>query len=318
MTVPPPPPWIERLLAGDRVALSRAITAVENDGAETRAVLGAIHDRLGRALVVGVTGPPGAGKSTLTGAYVALLRSQDKRVGVVAVDPSSPLTGGALLGDRIRLTGHADDPGVFVRSLANRGQLGGLARNAAHVVDVMDAAGMNVIVVETVGTGQSEVEITGLAEVRVVVAAPGLGDEIQALKAGILEIADILVVNKADRAGAERAARQLARAGRTIAGGVPVLQTVATSGAGVAALAQAIAAAAGARRRPAPRERARRLVAGAAADALRAALTTRDDPRLDALCDAVCRGEIDIDAAAARARALVEDSDGNRRRRRGA
>ncbi len=312
MTTPPSPPWIERLLAGDRAALSRAITAVENDGAEARAVLGAIHDRLGRALVVGVTGPPGAGKSTLSGAYVALLRDRNKRVGVVAVDPSSPLTGGALLGDRIRLTGHADDPGVFVRSLASRGQLGGLARNAAHVVDVMDAAGMDVIVVETVGTGQSEVEITGLAEVRVVVVAPGLGDEIQALKAGILEIADILVVNKADRAGAERAARQLARAGRTIGGGVPVLQTVATDGEGVPALAQAIAAAAGARRRPAPRERARRLVASAAADALRAALIAGDDPRLDALCDAVCRGEIGVDAAAARARALVGDSDRDR------
>lgn len=305
-----PPPWIERLFAGDRAALARAITAVENDRAEARAVLSAIAEKLGRALVVGVTGPPGAGKSTLTAAYVAVLRRAGKRVGVVAVDPSSPVSGGALLGDRIRLAGHGDDDGVFVRSLASRGALGGLARGAARVVDVMDAAGMDVIVVETVGTGQSEVEIAGLAAVRVVVAAPGLGDEIQAYKAGVLEIADILVVNKADRPEAERAAQMLARA--RPGGGPPVLRTVATTGEGVEAFARAvdeIARSKAGAGRPGPRERTRRLVAAAAADALREALAALDDPRFDALCERVRRGEIDLAAAARRARALIDSGE---------
>ncbi len=309
---PPAPPWIERLFAGDRAALARAITAVESDRAEARAVLSAVCERLGRALVVGITGPPGAGKSTLTGAYVAVLRRAGKRVGVVAVDPSSPVSGGALLGDRIRLSGHGDDDGVFVRSLASRGALGGLARASARVVDVMDAAGMDVIVVETVGAGQSEIDIAGLAAVRVVVTAPGLGDEIQALKAGVLEIADILVVNKADRPDAERAARALAGARAGPGDGPPVLQTVATTGEGVEAFARAVDAVA--RRmaetaRPDPRERTRRLVAMVAADALRAALVALDDPRLDALCERVRRGEIDLATAARRACALIASSE---------
>jgi LAO/AO transport system kinase len=189
------PDWIEHLLAGDRAALARAITAVENETAEAPLVLKAIRPALGRASVVGFTGAPGAGKSTLVSAYVAELRRRNLGVGVVAVDPSSPITGGALLGDRIRMTAHATDPGVFIRSLASRGHLGGLSRTASRVIDVMDAAGKDVVLVETVGAGQSEVEIADVADVRVVVLAPGLGDEIQAIKAGILEIADILVVN---------------------------------------------------------------------------------------------------------------------------
>jgi LAO/AO transport system kinase len=171
---------------------------VENDAPEARGVLRAARALTGHALVVGVTGAPGAGKSTLVGAYVAELRRRDLSVGVLAVDPSSPLTGGALLGDRIRMLTHAGDPGVFVRSLASRGHLGGLARSAGAVVDVMDAAGRDVVVVETVGVGQSEIEVTDLADIRVVVWAPGAGDDVQAAKAGILEIADVLVVNKAD------------------------------------------------------------------------------------------------------------------------
>ncbi len=201
-TAEPPLDWLAGLLAGDRAALARAITAVENGTGEAAAVLAAIQPRLGRAKVVGITGAPGVGKSTLTGAYVAELRRRDLTVGVVAVDPSSPLTGGALLGDRIRMTVHGSDPGVFVRSVAARGHLGGLSRTTARVIDVMDAAGKDVVIVETVGAGQSEVEIAGLADVNLVVSAPGLGDDIQAIKAGLLEIADVHVVSKCDRADA--------------------------------------------------------------------------------------------------------------------
>ena len=156
-------------------------------------MLAAIYPRLGHALVVGITGAPGVGKSTLTGAYIGELRQRGKSVGVVAIDPSSPLSGGALLGDRIRMTDHGADPEVFVRSLAARGQLGGLSLTAARVVDAMDAAGKDVVIVETVGTGQSEVEIAGLADVKVVVCAPASGDDVQAIKAGVLEIADIFL-----------------------------------------------------------------------------------------------------------------------------
>ncbi|MFQ5784333.1 MAG: methylmalonyl Co-A mutase-associated GTPase MeaB [Alphaproteobacteria bacterium] len=300
--------WLARLLAGERAALARAITAVENDGAEAREVLAAIRPRLGRALVVGVTGAPGTGKSTLTGAYIGALRRQGRRVGVVAVDPSSPVSGGALLGDRIRMTEHAADEHVFVRSLAARGHLGGLARNAARVVDVMDAAGNDVVIVETVGTGQSEIEIAGLARVRLVVIAPGLGDDVQALKAGILEIADILVLNKSDQPHAARAARRLERLVAP-GSGARVLRTVATTGEGVAELAEAVEAVARApaadTRRESPRERARRLIAATAAERVRDALDALDDAGFAALCDALARGEIDLPEATKRALTLI-------------
>lgn len=201
--------WLDDLLAGDRGALARALTEVENELPEARAVIAACAPRLGHAVVVGVTGAPGAGKSTLVGAYVSVLRGAGKTVGVIAVDPSSPFNGGALLGDRIRMAEHAGDPGVFVRSLAARGHLGGLSRTASRAIDVMDAAGFDLVVVETVGVGQSEIEIAEFADVRVVVWLPGGGDEIQAAKAGVLEIADLIVVNKADLPGADRAARTL-------------------------------------------------------------------------------------------------------------
>ncbi len=315
----PSPDWAAALAAGDRAALARAITAVENDTAGARQVFAAIGPRLGRARVVGITGAPGAGKSTLTGAYIGELRRRGKTIGVVAIDPSSPLSGGALLGDRIRMTEHAADPAVFVRSLAARGQLGGLSRTAARVVDVMDAAGKDVVIVETVGTGQSEVEIAGLADVKVVVCAPGFGDGVQAIKAGVLEIADILVLNKADQPHAEHAARQLERiaglgAGRD--GGVPVIRTVATTGDGLARLADAIDAIAGdavaaksaaGRTGAGPRLRARRLIAQAAAEHVRATLETLDDDRLDAICEALLSGEIDAATAAVRSLALLAD-----------
>ncbi|MBX3452971.1 methylmalonyl Co-A mutase-associated GTPase MeaB [Ferrovibrio sp.] len=292
-----PPAWLAGLLAGDRAALARAITAVENETPDARAVLRIIRGRLGHALVVGFTGAPGAGKSTLVSAYVEELRRRDASVGVVAVDPSSPLTGGAILGDRIRMSRHATDPGVFVRSLASRGHLGGLSRTAARVIDVFDAAGRDVVVVETVGTGQSEVEIAEIADVRVVVNAPGLGDDVQAIKAGILEIADILVVNKSDLPFAERSARQLAamaaqREGRS----VPVLRTSATTGLGVAELADAIAAL-GRRKRPDPRARLRRLLLGLAQDWFRRRLGALPDAALDNLARDLLDGARDTDSA---------------------
>jgi LAO/AO transport system kinase len=200
---------VEAILAGDRRAIARLITRIENDGADSRASLAGIYPHTGRAHIVGVTGPSGSGKSTLVNELAKVYRAEGRQVGVIAVDPTSPFTGGAILGDRIRMRDLAGDPGVFVRSMATRGSLGGLARATADAVKVLDAAGFNVIMVETVGAGQSEVEIAGAAHTVVVVEAPGLGDEVQAIKAGILEIADVFVVNKADREGADRTAATL-------------------------------------------------------------------------------------------------------------
>lgn len=197
------------LLSGDRRALARAISIVEDGAPEARALIKAVYPFTGRARIIGITGSPGAGKSTLVSALARAYRREGRTVGVVAVDPSSPFTGGALLGDRIRLGGDEPDPGLFFRSLASRGHVGGLSWAAADVVDMMDAAGRQVILVETVGAGQSEVEIMGLAGTILVVTMPGAGDEIQAAKAGILEIGDIFVVNKADRDGADAVAANL-------------------------------------------------------------------------------------------------------------
>jgi len=200
---------VEQALAGDRRALARLITLVENNGAEAREALSALYPHTGRAHVVGVTGAPGTGKSTLVNELAKAYRTQEATVGIVAVDPTSPFSGGALLGDRVRMRDLFGDPGVFIRSMASRGSLGGLARTTADVVQVLDAVGYDVILVETVGAGQSEVEIARTAHTTLVVEAPGLGDEVQALKAGVLEIADILVVNKADREGAIHTVRAL-------------------------------------------------------------------------------------------------------------
>ena len=288
---------VAALFAGERAALARAITAVENETPDAAAVLAAIRPRLGRALVVGFTGAPGAGKSTLVAAYIAELRKRGLRVGVVAVDPSSPISGGALLGDRIRMTAHAGDAEVFVRSLASRGHLGGLSRTASRVIDVMDAAGKDVVLVETVGTGQSEVEIADIADVRVVVLAPGLGDEIQAIKAGILEIADILVVNKADHPLADRALRQLGGLGRA-GHAVPVLKTVATTGTGVPELADAVTAHRRAKgERASPLLRIRRLLANLVAEAARRQIGGQASAEIDALCEALLKGEFGFVAA---------------------
>jgi LAO/AO transport system kinase len=314
---PEDPRWIERLRSGDRATLARAITLIENEAPAAQAVLRAIFPHVGRAQVVGFTGAPGVGKSSLVNAYIAELRRREKSVGVIAVDPSSPVSGGAILGDRIRMSEHGSDPAVFVRSLAARGHLGGLTRMTARVVDVMDAAARDVVILETVGTGQSEVEIAGIAHSKVLVCAPGLGDEIQAVKAGVLEIADVLVVNRADSPLAEQTVRQLRDAlhlSQRPGWQVPVLRTVATTGEGVAELADAVDRHAAqldpAVRLSAPRLRMRRLIAAAGARHARRRIEALQGAAFDALCDAVLRGELDFEEAARRA--LDADSGAER------
>jgi LAO/AO transport system kinase len=200
---------VERFRAGQRTALARAISIVEDTRPGFEALLNALHAQVGRAHRVGVTGPPGAGKSTLTSKLALELRGQGETVGIVAVDPSSPFTGGALLGDRIRMNNISTDPGIFIRSMATRGHLGGLATTTKEVADLLDAYGYDRVVLETVGVGQSELEIAGTADTSVVVLVPESGDSIQAMKAGLMEVADVFVINKADRPGADRLAQEI-------------------------------------------------------------------------------------------------------------
>ena len=230
---------------GDRRAVARAITRVEAEGPPAASMVRAVHGRTGRGYLVGVTGAPGVGKSTLVDRLTGVLRSRGRTVGIVAVDPSSPFTGGAVLGDRVRMQAHAGDDGVFVRSMASRGRLGGLSRATADAALVLDAAGFDVIVIETVGVGQAEVEISRAADVTLVVTMPGGGDGVQALKAGVMEIADVFVVNKADQAGADRAAAEIEAVLRLNEYGPgdwrpPVLRTRATEGGGVGEVVEAV------------------------------------------------------------------------------
>ncbi|MFC8431195.1 methylmalonyl Co-A mutase-associated GTPase MeaB [Streptomyces sp. NPDC057253] len=286
-------------------AVARLISLVEGASPQLREVMAALAPLTGTAYVVGLTGSPGVGKSTSTSALVTAYRKQDRRVGVLAVDPSSPFSGGALLGDRVRMSEHASDPGVYIRSMATRGHLGGLARSAPQAIRVLDAAGCDVILVETVGVGQSEVEIASQADTSVVLLAPGMGDGIQAAKAGILEIGDVYVVNKADRDGADATARELNHMlglGESRRPGdwrPPIVKTVAARAEGVDEVVEALEKHRAwmeehgvlAERR---RARAAHEVEAIAVTALRERIgDLSGDQRLDALAERIVAGELD-------------------------
>jgi LAO/AO transport system kinase len=236
--------WVEQIRSGNLRALSRAITAVENRTPESHPLLQSLFAYSGQACVIGLTGSPGAGKSTLVDALAGHYRKRRQSVGIIAIDPTSPFTGGAILGDRIRMASHSGDAGCFIRSMATRGALGGLSSTTADVATVLDASGRDRVLIETVGVGQDEVDIVRLADVTVVILVPGMGDDVQSIKAGIMEIADLFVINKADREGAERVEREI-RALQSLStradGWVPpVVKTIATSGNGVDELVSAI------------------------------------------------------------------------------
>jgi LAO/AO transport system kinase len=295
---------VDELAAGQRRPVARLLTRIENGDPTVRALLPQLFAAGRGAHVVGITGPPGSGKSTLVSALIGEWRRRGMRVGVLAVDPSSPYTRGAILGDRIRMMEHAADRDVFMRSMASRGELGGIAATTWIAAAALDAAGYDPILIETVGAGQSEVEVARVAETTVVVEAPEMGDEVQAIKAGLLEVADVIAVNKGDRPGADRAARQL-RAMLSTAGGrvtrtpPPVMVTTATSGDGVAALADAIEKHREAAREPiAARDRAAHQVRRGLADlaAQRAVATDA----WESTVEAVARRELDPITAAER------------------
>ncbi|MCS6911757.1 MAG: methylmalonyl Co-A mutase-associated GTPase MeaB [Myxococcales bacterium] len=319
MPQPPTVPADERAIriaeavrAGDVRAAARLMRDLDDRLADAQQVLRLLWPLTGRAYVVGVTGNPGAGKSTVVDGLIAHYRREGRRVGVVSIDPSSPFSGGALLGDRIRMQRHATDEGVFIRSLATRGHLGGLSRSTSEVVAVLDAMGFDPILVETVGVGQAEVDVVAQADTTVVVTVPGLGDEVQAIKAGLLEVADVLVVNKADREGADRSVRDLMTMLelRRHSGGEPepveIIKTVALRGEGIAELAAAIGRH---RQRIQPMGEARRR--RRAADELRAALLEHIGQRIAQLLrthadvvEAVAARQVDPFSAA---EALVQE-----------
>jgi LAO/AO transport system kinase len=307
---------VARTVAGDLVAAAALMRAIDDDLPGARAALRAIYEQGGRAFVVGITGAPGVGKSTLVDVLIAAARARGDRVAVVAVDPSSPFSGGALLGDRVRMQRHALDEGVFIRSLATRGQTGGLSRSTTATVAVLDAAGFPLVFIETVGAGQAEIDVADAADAVIVVTAPGLGDEVQALKAGLLEIADILVVNKADRDGADRAMADLttmlgmaaypSRPGEPPRTAPALIRSSATAGTGIREILAAVDAL---RRAPAAERSARRrrqvvrqitsLVGEQARARARAAIGTEDAPGpLASMVDAVAARNLDPWSAA--------------------
>jgi LAO/AO transport system kinase len=235
----------EGIIKGNHRAIAKAISLVENNRGEAQKTMKKIFSHTGKSLVIGVTGSPGSGKSTLVDQMISILRKKQKRIGIVVVDPSSPFSGGAILGDRIRMMEHSVDPEVFIRSMATRGHLGGLAKATGEAISILEAAGKDIILVETVGVGQDEVEVVKLADIVLVIVTPGTGDEIQVFKAGIMEIADIFVLNKADSPGAERMERQLRAVLDLGLGGKgmpPVVKTVATKGEGVELLVNEVEA----------------------------------------------------------------------------
>jgi LAO/AO transport system kinase len=237
--------WLDRLRSGDTLALTRAITTVENRSSGWADLLKAAFPKTGRARILGLTGAPGAGKSTLVDQLAKQYRKQNQTVGIIAVDPSSPYTGGAILGDRIRMQDHFSDPGIYIRSMATRGSLGGLARATADVATILDASGRDLVMIETVGVGQDEVDIVRVADVTVVILVPGMGDDVQSIKAGIMEIADIFVINKSDYEGADRVEREIrglqSLAIRSDRWTPPIVKTVASEGTGVTELVATIA-----------------------------------------------------------------------------
>jgi len=317
-----PPARLDAARGGDRGALARLLTVVENGGDPAREALAGLPAVAPRpAATLGITGAPGAGKSTLTDRLVTALRAADARVAVLAVDPSSPFSGGAILGDRVRMAGHETDPDVYVRSMATRGHLGGLARSTPQAVRVLEAAGFDWVLIETVGVGQVEVEVAGAADTTVVVLNPGWGDGVQAAKAGLMEIADVFAVNKADRDGLAATLRDV-RAMLSLAAGrgwePPVVETVATSGRGTDALLEAVVAhrehlvATGelaARRARRTADELRALVVEAAV--ARAALVC-DGPRFATVSGQVARGELDPYTAATLLQAEASDGGADR------
>jgi len=301
---------VGRLAAGDPAALAKCITLMESGGETANLIHRRVCAKAGRAAVIGFTGAPGAGKSTLIDAYVSALRGRGQTIAVAAVDPTSPISGGAILGDRVRMRRHSEDSGVFIRSVASRGHLGGLSESIHRIVDVMDAAGRDVVIVETVGTGQSEVEVTEIADICVVVNAPNMGDDVQAMKAGVLEIADVLVVNKADLPLAQRTTDQLKNMLmlRQDKQDIPVLETVAIKEAGVDALCATIdgllASRAGDKEKNRQR-RMRRLIAQAAGRAIHDRIRDAGECELAGLVTAAAAGEIGIAEAAERALKII-------------
>jgi LAO/AO transport system kinase len=307
----------QRLLAGDIRALAQALSLIENESPEAAGLMRQIYQQAGHALFVGVTGPPGAGKSTLVDRLVTEFRARQLKVGVLAVDPSSPFSGGAILGDRVRMQAHAEDAGVFIRSMATRGQLGGLARTTGEAATVLDAAGFDVVIIETVGVGQAEVDVVRTADLSLVVVAPGAGDDVQALKAGIMEIADIFVVNKADREGADRtvaAIEGMLSLQSWPAGSrrPPVLQTIATIGRGVPELMDTIEHFNG-RAAPTPTARRHARAESHLREILNRGFQQQVEERLVStgefarLVDALAERSVDPHTAAARARQLLAE-----------